>query len=405
LKAEYTKNFLEAQDLREKIESLSRLSHEREQKMDFLKFQITEIDNFNPVLGEDTDISTRFERARAATKLHTFAEKAEGALYGEDRSVHAILKELQQEGETLSRVDPKLKNGVENLKEAAILVEDASFGFRDYLKTESVDPEELDRIEDRLSDLKKLQKKYGSSVENILQYRDKARQEFENLEKSDESIKEFQDQLKKTEAKIKELAGQLHQKRIKAATKLSSGVNQQLKDLNMKGTEFSVQVTLLPEPGLHGADEVLFLIRGAQKDEPRPVSKIASGGELSRLMLALKNVVASGDLHMTYLFDEVDAGVSGLTAEKVGRKLKAIGSYHQVICITHLPQVAAFADAHFLITKDVVKGQVRSEVKELSQRDRVQELGRMISGEKITASSLAHAKEMIKQFQDLPPGT
>jgi DNA repair protein RecN (Recombination protein N) len=116
-------------------------------------------------------------------------------------------------------------------------------------------------------------------------------------------------------------------------------------------------------------------------------------------MLALKNVVAAGDLHMTYLFDEVDAGVSGITAEKVGRKLKTIGSYHQVICITHLPQVAAFADAHFLITKEVVKGQVRSEVSELSEKDRVQELGRMISGEKITASSLAHAKEMIRQFQ------
>jgi DNA repair protein RecN (Recombination protein N) len=145
------------------------------------------------------------------------------------------------------------------------------------------------------------------------------------------------------------------------------------------------------------------MIRASQKDEPRPVSKIASGGELSRLMLAIKQVVAANDLHMTYLFDEVDAGVSGPTAEKVGRKLKAIGSYHQVVCITHLPQVAAFADAHFLISKEIVpsgpsKGQVKSQVTELKPKERVQELGRMISGEKITAASLTHAREMIKEF-------
>jgi len=403
LKTKYGEYYEIARNHRIEIENLKQTTRDREQKIDFLKFQINEIETFNPALGEDTDMAARFQKARASTRLHGFAEKAENSLYSNDQSVHSILKELQQEGETLVNLDPKLKNGVGGLKEASILIEDAAFSFRDYLKNETIDAEEIERIEDRLSDLKKLQKKYGTTVEDILKFKNEAQHELEKLESHDENLKNLQGQLKNAEDKIQKLAKELHQKREKAATKLTSGINHQIKELNMKGTEFSIRTTELSEPGPSGTDEVLFMIRASQKDEARAVSKIASGGELSRLMLAIKQVVAANDLHMTYLFDEVDAGVSGPTAEKVGRKLKAIGSYHQVVCITHLPQVAAFADAHFLISKEVVtsgpaKGQVKSQVTELAAKERVQELGRMISGEKITAASLTHAREMIKEF-------
>jgi DNA repair protein RecN (Recombination protein N) len=379
LKKEYVAQFNLIKKQREEIENHAKASFDREQRLDFLKFQINEIENFNPISGEDVDLTAKYQRARFSTKLHSFAEKAENALYSEEQSIHALLSSLSQEGETHSQMDSKLKSGVQSLKEAAVLVEDAAFSFRDYVKSESIDPEEIEKIEDRVSDLKKLQKKYGATTDDILAYKVRAQTEFDTLEKYDENLRELQAALALSESSNLKLAKELSVKRKKASLKLAQGINSELKDLNMKGTDFSIEINTLDAPNSHGLDDILFMIRSSSKDQPRAISKIASGGELSRLMLAIKQVVAANDLHMTYLFDEVDSGVSGPTAEKVGRKLKSIGSYHQVICITHLPQVAAFADAHFLITKDVVKGQVKSQVTELSSKERVRELGRMIS--------------------------
>jgi DNA repair protein RecN (Recombination protein N) len=415
LKKQYQVQFNLTKKLQTDIDSLSAAARDREQKLDFLKFQISELDAFNPVVGEDAELGNRYQRARFASRLLSYASKGEVALYSDEHAVHNILAELVREGDTLVQLDPRLRVSVDGLREAAVLVEDAAFSLRDYSKSESLDEEEMERLEERLSQLKKLQKKYGATIEDMIEFRNRAKTEFEQLEKHEENLKELQGQLKKAEAEARRMAEELHGKRVRAAKKLSEGINAELKDLNMKGVEFSVSVERLETHGVElrpsqevspessmtlnssGGDEVLFMIRSTPQDDPKPISKIASGGELSRLMLAIKQVVAINDKHMTYLFDEVDSGVSGPTAEKVGKKLKAIGGYHQVICITHLPQVAAFADAHFLITKEVSKGAVKSQVTELDQKARVQELGRMISGEKITAASLAHAKEMIEQ--------
>jgi DNA repair protein RecN (Recombination protein N) len=221
--------------------------------------------------------------------------------------------------------------------------------------------------------------------------------EIEQLEKFDESMKSLNDERVKIQKSLKKLANELHERRKNGAHLLEKGVNDELLDLNMKGVSFSVQVNLLPELSSTGISDVEFMIQASKKDEPRPLVKIASGGELSRILLSLKRVVGSSDRPRTYLFDEVDTGVSGQTAEKVGRKLKAISKGQQLICVTHLPQVASFADQHFLIEKGSAKGTTRMTVTELNKDERVKEIARLISGEKISQTSMEHARQLIAE--------
>lgn len=384
--------------LQEEIENLTAAQKEREQRLDFLRFQVGEIEAFGPKPEEDNQLGGLFEKAKSLTKILNFAQKAETALDGDELNIAGTLQGLSQEGEHFITLEPKFKNPVAALREASVILSDVAHEFRHYLKTESVEGDSLEKIESRHSDLKKLLKKYGPTLEDLMAFKETALQEIEKLERSDETLKDLQLGQNKALKEQQRQGEELTQKREKAAKKLTAGINQEIKDLNMKGTEFSVKIEKLATCHSTGFDEVTFMIRSSPQDAPKPISKVASGGELSRLMLAIKQIVSAKDRHQTYLFDEVDAGVSGPTAEKVGRKLKKIGSFHQVICITHLPQVAAFADAHFLITKEVSKNQVKSHVRELGAKERVSELGRLISGERVTASSLTHAQEMIKEF-------
>ncbi len=389
----------ERKKIETKLDELKNSVKDREQRIDFLSFQIAEIENFKPVHGEDQELATSYQKARFSARLGQFAQNAEDILYGQENSVHGKIADLLREGDPLAEIDPALKQAVTSLREISAITEDAAFSFRDYSKKNlgSVDnPGEVEKIEERLSDLKKLQRKYGATVESIIEFKNRAKEEFETLQSSEESISAFQKQIDEINKTLKLQGDKLHNARKKAAVEMSSGVNSELKDLNMKGAEFSIHITKEEQVSTYGFDDVTFMIKPAPQESARALSKIASGGEQSRIMLALKQVVSLTDLPMTYLFDEVDTGVSGPTAEKVGRKLKSIGKVHQVISITHLPQVASFADAHFLINKEVIKGLIKSDVSELTDKQRVQELGRLISGEKITATSLAHARQMLE---------
>lgn len=393
----YTDKHKTHKELQVKLETLKSSVLNREQRLDFLKFQIEEIEAFKPVPGEDTELAAAYQKARFSARLTQFAQNAHDLLYGENESIHNKLADLIREGEPLTEIDGQLKLVVQNLKEISALAEDSAFSLRDYTKKSATsDDEDLNAIEERLSDLKKLQRKYGATAEEILAFKLKAKAEHDELLSFEENVKKLESEIALVNKELWALAEKLHSVRKKSAVKLVEGVNSELKALNMKGAEFSIEVLSCDVLNSCGMSEINFTIRPSPQDSFRAISKVASGGELSRIMLALKQVVAMSDLPMTYLFDEVDTGVSGPTAEKVGKKLKSIGRVHQVISITHLPQVAAFADAHFLISKEVAKGFVKSDVKELSQKERVQELGRLISGEKITNTSIAHAKQMLE---------
>jgi len=251
-------------------------------------------------------------------------------------------------------------------------------------------------LQERLSDLRKLQKKYGPSVDEILQALLKMETEISALENADNHLEQMRANLAKMETDLHKRALDMHKRRKEGVKLLISSVNSELADLNMKGVLFHVDIQQRADLASTGVSDVEFQSQTSPKDPPRPLSKFASGGELSRILLSLKRVVGASKWPRTYLFDEVDTGVSGTTAEKVGKKLRSIAKGQQVICITHLPQVAAFGDQHFFIQKGAGKESVSMEVVKLLKKDRVEELARLISGEKITKTSLAHAEELLK---------
>lgn len=398
LRTDFEKQFARLSELREEISRLEEASRSREQRLDFLKFQRDEIEAMSLQPGEDIEIEARVSRTRNSTRLIEYVSNTVDSLYASDDSVMVRLHQALQRGSELGSVDPALAARLAPLSEVKTVLEDAIFELREYGKNLEADPEELNRLEERLNSLRKLQKKFGDNVEGILQAHKEMVEEISSLEKSDESLRGLNEEVTRLQKLLNKLAKELHERRRGGSVLLEKGVNDELLDLNMKGVGFGVHVAVAPEMTSSGISDVEFMIQVSKKDEPRPLAKIASGGELSRILLALKRVVGSSDRPRTYLFDEVDTGVSGQTAEKVGKKLKTISKGQQLICVTHLPQVASFADQHFLIEKLPVKGGgIKMTVTELAKPDRVQEIARLISGEKISQTSLQHAKQLLAE--------
>ena len=370
----------------------------REQRLDFLKFQRDEIEALELKPGEEEDLDQRVSRMRNSHRLIEFVANSVESLYASDEAVMVALHHVLQRGNELASVDPELADRLKPLSEAKMVLEDAIFELREYGRKLDADPSELEQMEERLSQLRKLQKKFGRGVDEILRAHREMVEEIEALERSEETLRDLGIERAALLKTLTKIARDLHERRGEGATLLERGVNDELSDLNMKGVHFSVDVQWMEDVISTGQSDVEFMIQASKKDQPKPIAKIASGGELSRILLALKRVSGSSDRPRTYLFDEVDTGVSGQTAEKVGKKLKAIAKGQQLICVTHLPQVASFADQHFLIDKAPQKGGgVRMSVTELSKDERVREIARLISGEKISPSSLEHARQLLAE--------
>lgn len=391
----YQAQYDEYKTICEDIEQIESESRMREQRLDFLKFQRDEIKTLNLRPGEDTLLQSNYERMKNSSRLSEWATQSEEALLGDDDSAIVRLHKVLQKGSELKRFDPLIEEKLKNLSDAKSLIEEFVYDLRGYQNDLDNSENSLDTLESKLSELRKLQKKYGDSVEDILAAYEKIEAELLALENSDERLEQLKKQKAEIELRLKKIAEQLHIKRSQGASRLADEVNAELKDLNMKGVEFLVHIQKLERLTINGISEAEFMIKASPKDPERPIAKVASGGEMSRILLSLKNVIGEGDLPRSYLFDEVDTGVSGPTAEKVGKKLKSIAKDQQVICVTHLPQVACFADHHFFISKSQSKAGVSMKVEELQDQARVEEIARLISGEKITKTSLAHAKELL----------
>lgn len=398
LRVDFEKKFAHLKDLADEMDRLEDAARSREQRLDFLKFQRDEIEAMNLNPSEDEELETKVSRMRNSARLIDYVSQSVDSLYAADDAVMVRLHQVLQRGAELSSVDPELSARLKSIGEAKALLEDSIFELREYGRKLEADPEQLNQMEERLSALRKLQKKFGASIEDILKAHREIQNEIETLEKSEENLRSLAEEKAKLNKTLVKLAKELHERRLNGALLLEKGVNDELLDLNMKGVILTVQVNWTEEQMSTGQSDVEFMIQASKKDEPKPMAKIASGGELSRILLSLKRVVGSSDRPRTYLFDEVDTGVSGQTAEKVGKKLKAIAKGQQLICVTHLPQVASFADQHFLIEKTPQKGGgARMSVTELKTEERVQEIARLISGEKISNASLEHARQLIRE--------
>lgn len=392
----FSERYAQSALLRTQITKLEESMKAREQRLDFLRFQREELVALNIQPGEDEELITRMKRIKNVSKITKFYEETEYQLSTSETAVVDQLRALHTRAEELAVFDPQITERFVAVEQAISALEDVAYEARAQIKDLDAEPGELEALEARYSHFRKLQKKYGETAEHFVSALSEIESEMAGLEGSDQKVEELRKQELAFRLELKTLAARLHKSRKAAGKEFQSLVNEELRDLNMKGVELDVSIQELSDLGLSGVSDVEFMIRASKKDEPRSLAKYASGGELSRILLSIKQIVGHSELARTYLFDEVDTGVSGVTAEKVGRKLCAIARGQQVICVTHLAQVAAFADVHFLIEKQNAKSGAVMTVRKLLKKDRVDEIARLISGEKITRTSVDHAKELLK---------
>lgn len=393
----YQKQFERYQQIHNEIQQLESDAKQKAQRLDFLTFQRDEIAALDLSPGEDMEIEAEVKKLKSASRLFQFVDTAEEALYSDDDSAMNRINTMLKRGAEIANLDPQLASKIEVLEQAKTLIDDCIYDLRQYVNKIDGDPQRLESLEERLSDLRKVQKKYGPTVDDILKALMEMETEIANLQNSETRIEELKKEAAILMKEMEKVALDIHKRREKGAQLLTESVNAELLDLNMKGVTFHASITKLNELSATGFSDVEFMSQTSAKDPKRPLAKFASGGELSRILLSLKRVVGSSNQPRTYLFDEVDTGVSGETAEKVGRKLKSIAKGQQVICVTHLPQVAAFGDVHFFIQKAPKKDAVTMEVVGLADKERVKEIARLISGEKISKTSLDHAQQLLKE--------
>lgn len=368
------------------------------QRMDILQFQIKEIGDAKLTDGEEERLVEQQKRIRNAERI----TESLGAVYtllngnGEEmRGVLEALEEVSTELDTAAKYLTEFGGYSEKLSDAYYMLEELGSRARDTLEDADFDPRQLDAIESRLDTIYKLKKKYGNSIAEILEYFERIREEYQSLELSDELTAHLQRELDEANLVLHTVAEALTACRLTAAAEFSERVEQELAYLDMAGVRFSITRREKPY-GPTGADEMEFMICTNTGEEAKPLAKIASGGELARIMLAIKNVLAEKDGIGTIIFDEVDTGVSGRAAQKIGKKLAEVARHRQVICVTHLAPVAACAAHHYRIYKTVEDGRTFTRVEELTRPQRVQELARIMVGENITDSALKSAEEMLE---------
>ena len=377
---------------RDEREALLREARERARNLDLYSYQREEIDAACLVPGEDDDLLAEKLRLGSAERLHAASAAAYGALQG---GALDGLSQAVREIERAQKFDEGLSSILESLNSALYAADDAMREVRSYRDSVEFNPNRLSQIEDRLDTLKSLKRKYGESIADILNYREELGQKLSTLENAEERLAELEALEKSAFAEVEKRAAALTKARKKAAEPFAKGIQNELKDLAMAATKFSVSIEPR-EPGPGGADALEFLISPNPGEPLKPLAKIASGGELSRVMLALKSVMSKHVAPPTLVFDEIDTGIGGRTATTLAEKLHALGKSAQTLCITHLPQIAARGDSHFFIEKRTEKGRTTVSVVALESEARVQELARMLGGND-SETVLAHAREMLEK--------
>lgn len=384
-------------------------------KVELLQFQIDDINQAKLVIGEDEDLLKERSLLGSAEKLYEAATQSYQALYDNSSGQAAVelLVNAEKALEQAAAIDPKLEPVLNALREAACQTEEVAREIRDYQEQVQFDPERLSIIEERLDEIGRLKRKYGASVGEILLYAERCAQELAGISNREERSQQLEAELQSLKTKLGELAGQLSKERRAGADKLEAAIVDQLSDLNMGNTQFRINLTQMEaENGIplagkmvatgdDGADKIEFMVAPNPGESLKPMIKIASGGELSRIMLALKSILAELDETPTMVFDEIDVGIGGRTAQAVAEKLLLIGQSRQVICVTHLPQIASLARRHFYIEKRVVGARTSVSVHEMTMDERIEELARMLGGAQVTDTTRQHAREMLMLAEKL----
>lgn len=383
---------------KKEIQRLSMDEIEKERMADSLQYQIDELEKAQLKVGEEEELTAKRDLLRNSEKLTEALNGAYNALYAADQNAQSLTDEASALIGRAAVIADDLRETADIIENASSLLFDASERIRDFRDSLEFSPEEYDNIESRLSLIKKLRRKYNMDEEAMLAHLDDCRRKLSELEYADDMLLKLNKQLEKYVDNCKKIAAELSEKRRAAAESLEKRIVSELKDLSMPSVRFSVSVEPLESDvgfDATGSDDVKFLISANAGEVLGRISKIASGGELSRIMLAMKTVFSKNDPIETMVFDEIDTGVSGIAAQRVGEKMSDLSRGKQVLCITHLPQIAAIADNHDLIEKTERNGRTYTEVRELDRKGRALELARMHGGDNISELTLASAEEQL----------
>ena len=387
-------------ELKKQLSEAQMDEESRLREISLLEFETGEIERAELSEGEDEELERRYRRMTNARRLLEAAGNAYALTgYEEETGAGAVIGRAIRELQSVLSFDEELSALASQLSDVDGLLNDFNRELSDYLSSLEFDEEEFAETEERLNLLNYLKSRYGHTVEEILAYQQKQAERLATLQDYDRYLKELQERLGESEKRLQELCGKATEIRRAYAEKLCEKIKEHLIDLNFLNVEFEMSFEELPEFTAQGKDSAEFLISTNPGEPLRPLMKIASGGELSRIMLAIKTVLADRDEIDTVIFDEIDVGISGRTAQRVSEKMMLIGRTRQVICITHLAQIAAMADSHYRIEKQVEEGETRTQIRRLSEEESVQELARILGGAEITDIVVKNAAEMRKLAQ------
>lgn len=389
---EQYQNYLET---KKELDDLIQSQKDRFEKEDYLKYQLSEIDGAELQLGEDEKLEAEKLKLINTERLNSTTQGAYDILYESESSILGSLQRVSDDLLNSGKIDSTLAEIGQSIEKGRLQIQDAAFSLRDYNSELTHDSGRLDIVEDRIHLIGDLKRKYGESVSQIILKRDEIEKELNNIEHFDERVKSLSSESQMLMDELLSLAGKISKKRKQSSKKLTSVLEKELNEVGIKGGQFHIEFTD-KEISSNGVDDISFLFSANPDEKPKPLTKVASGGELSRIMLVLKEVIARVEGGSVIIFDEADSGVGGAVAEAVGQKIRKLSQSYQVICITHLPQVAKFADSHLAVSKTHNDNKTQVTIKSLEGDERVFELARMIGGFNITQKTIDAAYEMLK---------
>lgn len=389
---------------KQRLEKMDKSPREREREIDLLKFQIQEIDLANLSDYDEDNIEKEYKKLSNVKDISVGLDRIL-ELFSSSQFDHPSIFNFINENisilEDLAEFDKDLKDYLEDLKETYYNLQDLHNSLLNYVDNIYIDNSRLDFLSERLDEVNRLKDKYGNSIQEILNYRNKINEELEELINYEEEIEKINRQVKKYKKELYNLSKKLSTKRKNIAKTIERQIIKELRELNMQDIDFKVNFKENKNLGVDGIDLIEFLISTNPGEDLKPLSKIVSGGEMSRIMLAFKSVLADYDNIPTLIFDEIDTGISGRTAQVVGEKISNISKNHQVISITHLPQITALADSHYLISKIIKNQKTLTQIEKLNKKERIEELARLLGGVDVTSTTINHAKEMIEMSKKL----
>ncbi|MFN2531554.1 MAG: DNA repair protein RecN [Pyrinomonadaceae bacterium] len=401
LRGQIASTYRQVVELRQQLEALVQHEANKFQLLDTLKFQIEELERAQLVPGEDDQLDQELQKLKNVEKLMTLCQSSSARIYEDDDAALARVRQTALDISELALFEPSFTEHLEGLESARAVLEDLAFSLRNYADKLEASPGRLAEIEERLASLSRLKRKYGGSIEAALEHLANSQDKLSSIESEEEREAALKASLSSAEEFYLDVANKLHAQRSRAARKFERAVQQALAGLAMENGRFEVQILQRETVGGRrfgrtGTDHVEFYFSANAGEPLKPLAKVASGGEASRLMLVLKTVANASEFPRTIVFDEIDSGIGGRVSEAVGAKLKTLAQTNQVLCVTHQPQIARFADCHLVVRKEIAAKRTRVKIKTLDQAGRVEEIARMLTGAAITDSARKHATEMLR---------